>query len=81
MSMRQLNLLQTQDILKLAKSEGLEEAEVVSALKADNFWPTPEHKIKDFRQMEVNSSNASTVSKKVLNTVFHHYDVAQFALV
>ena len=81
MTMRQINVLQTQDVLNFIQTQGFDVTAVKQSLSQDNAWPTENEKIKDFRQMQVNQSSLSELSKKVLNAVFHHYDVAQFALV
>lgn len=81
MSMRQINVLQTKDILSLVQERGLDAITIVKALQADNAWPTENEKIRDFRQMEVNQSHMSEISKKTINAVFSHYDVVQFSLI
>jgi len=81
MTMRQINVLQTQDVLSFIQSQGLDSSAVKQSLIQDNSWPTEHEKIKDFRQMHVNQSSLSELSKKALNAVFHHYDVVQFSLV
>lgn len=81
MTMRQINVLQTQDVLSFIQEQGLDSSAVKESLSKDNAWPTEDERIKDFRQMHVNQSSLSELSKKALNAVFNHYDVAQFSLV
>lgn len=82
MGLRQVNLLQVEDIFEVAHTLGMTAQQTIDCLAQDGLLPTDDVRVKDCAQADFNATSVmSQATKTLMQKVFYTYDICRFCLV